>query len=334
MIGVTARRRAAAVGLCIAVFAGCGGGSGELEPLSGGAPTRPSSGETVADPADAFDRPSLQIQVPHLEPRLATLVDPGAAPHQELRLRPASGTVQRIRMRRLHTELTTFQGTDGIPQSNSVSVGPYHHLADTVVVEAGADRFSYDRWLVDYDISDTGRGFENRDLRNEFAATKRTDGIRLVVTDRADVLGFAVLNVVTPDDQPLAQRTLLGDSVLLAALPAEPIGVGATWTIHAVGPSAGYLFDHNATLTLLELHPDRAVVQLEQHSTPRPQAEQTTWINDLQEYTLRAYGTITYRFDLPVPLIDIKIDGVQHAEGARGSRTERTFDHTIVELAD
>lgn len=316
------------------VLAACGGGSADPEPLSGGVPSRPSTGETVADPAAEFDRPPLEIQVPVGEPRAVTLVEQGAAPHQEVRLRPAMGTVQRIKVRRMFTDLVHFQGADGIPKSSSVTIGPYHHVADTVVVNAGADRFSYDRWLVDYDISETGRGFENRDLRAEFAAAERSDGTRLVVNDRHDVLGFAVLNAVVPDDQVLVQRVLLGESVLLTALPAEPIGIGATWTIHAIGPSRGYLFDHNATLTLTELNADRAVVQFEQHSTPRPQAEQNMWIQSLQEYTLKSYGTLTYRFDLPVPLTDIKIDGVEHSEDAQSTRTSRTFEHIVVELPD
>ncbi len=315
----------------LVLLAACGGEPAELEPLAGPAP-RPSTGEAVAEPEVAFDRPPLDLPLLVGEPRAVTLVDAGAAPHSEVRVRPTVGTVQQVRLRQLDGSLITFQSPGQPQQTESVAVGPYESVADTVVLDVTDDGFTYDRWLWTYDISETGRGFENLELREAFTATERSDGVRLLVNNRNDVLGFTVLKPVVPEDQAPTLRTLLTDHILLMALPAEPIGVGAVWTQHAVAPIDDYLFDHNATLTLTELHDDRAVVRFEQVATGRPQEEQSMYIQGLKDYNFRSEGTITFHFDLPVPLYDIKIAGYQLMESQFGNRTAHTSHHIVAEL--
>jgi hypothetical protein len=316
----------------------CGGGT--PSPSIEASPERTPEVTSSADPADELlaGAPEADASATGLAVPRVTLLDAGEAPHRPLRYAFAPGRVEVPAAGTLTaTYATAGTTTSGEPLADR---GPTTVAAPSEVTIVDLDEDGTATVRVDHrggQVTEPG-GLDPEELR---AVEHALDGLGEVwATYRIDDRGF-----VTPvaEDGPDPARRWAGSDVTALArrvpafvqpLPAEPVGVGASWTVTRPTEIAGVLVEQTTTVELLERDGDLLELLVTVRDAGPVGAGSLTASRD-REVTLTALqvdggGNVTARLDRPVPV------GASHgltatfAFAVTDVEGRRTIERTVV----
>jgi hypothetical protein len=268
------------------------------------------------------------------------LVDPGEAPHRELRYDFSSapvGTPVGGTFTATHGATGTGSAGDPLPAGGPTTVEAPTEVTVTEVDDVGVAtvRFTYGRG----EVTDPG-GLSDPELdRLEDAVGGLADAeVTYEVTDRG-------LTTLVGSDLPAvgasgaaADVSVIAERVpaFIQPLPDEPVGTGAVWTVRSTALVGGVPVVHTVTVELLDRDGD--VLELlftiddaegENGATgPGTSAEPGRPL--ASTVALDGGGNVTARLDRPVPLGASKGLTVELVHDALGSEPGAPLERTIV----
>ncbi len=201
------------------------------------------------------DKPQLKLGKQHIE-----VLDAGAEEKRELRYALEVGSVMRLR----HTHEATFsQLIQGVDNKNTISATVE---VDVRVVEARESGYAIEVTVMKVKVGDSDMAWmAHGHLRNIVGET-----LTFSVNDRGviDPASFAGPIANRPD----AVTYLPQPQRLFVPLPAEPIGVGARWTVGQSSGGLGFEEAHTYTIELKAMSEQGFVVgaTLDQAADPQP----------------------------------------------------------------
>ncbi|TXG92757.1 hypothetical protein DW322_15690 [Rhodococcus rhodnii] len=255
------------------------------------------------------------------------LLDPGAEPHATIEVAPADGTSQRIRM-------TTESGVH--QQIGTQPTQDFSSPELTLDLDARTHTEPTGGYRVEMTIADTSSPDETLGRALEDAAGS---GAGLTVAPDGSVTALRLRPA--PDSQDIA-RSAIEQAFYTAvyrmiAFPAEPIGVGAQWTIHQ-NVQSGIALDQTTTATLTALDGDVATVEFSVDQTP----QSPTWTLpgdggtlDVDRYVMQGTGTARVDIGSPLPtLLDVSVGGEQSYSDPAGTTALHQTTTNSVELSE
>jgi hypothetical protein len=288
----------------------CGGGT--PSPSIEASPERTPEVTASVDPTEELleGAPETDTSTAELAAPRVTLLDAGEAPHRPLRYAFAPGRVEVSAAGTLTaTYATTGTTTGGQPLADR---GPTTVAAPSEVTVVDLDEDGTATVRVDHGgghITDPG-GLDPEERRTVEQALDGLEEVR--ATYRIDDRGF-VTPVAEEGPEP-ALRWAGSDVTALARrvpafvqpLPAEPVGVGATWTVTRPTEIAGVLVEQTTVVELLERDGDLLELLVTVQDAG-PVGAGTLTSSDEVEVTLTALevdggGNVTARLDRPVPV--------------------------------
>lgn len=183
------------------------------------------------------------------------LLDDGAAPRQELRLRLTEGDTATAT---LTVDLGVTQSVDGVEQ---VLVAP----AVTQTVHFTVDRVDGDEAEISFVFTDVSVERDGTDLTDAEHLELTVDARRLVgvagtgrIDDRGAVRAFGYDLPADLDPAVAASLDRLESQVtdLIVPLPPEPVGVGARWRVRSTTSLGGAELDQSVTYEITEITGD------------------------------------------------------------------------------
>jgi hypothetical protein len=289
----------------------CGGGRPSPAVDASPAPSAPEV-SSPADPADellgrapASDRPSTELATPRV-----TLLDTGEAPHRPLRYAFAPGRVEVPAAGTLTATYAIAGATAGgepMPDRAPTTIAAPSEVTITELDADGTATISVDHRAGR--VTDPG-GLDGEELRTVEQALDRLEEVR--ATYRIDDRGFVTpVEVEAPDPAPRwggADVTALAHRVpaFVPPLPAEPVGVGATWTVTRPTEIAGVFVDQAVRVELLERDGDLLELLVTVQDAGPTDGGAVTGSEDVEvtfaSLEVDGGGNVTTRLDRPVPV--------------------------------
>jgi len=228
------------------VVALAAGGCGAVEDPTSTAQRTGTTSPTSTTSTEPVARPQVDV------------VDAGAAPRSRLSLTLSEGDSQRSTMTMTMGMQISMNGRKApavdVPAMSMGMVVDITDVSDDGVVSAG---FGYDDVDVDGDTAVA------RELEEKLAVIKGVHGT-LQMTETGE---FIAADLELPDDLDPTMQTTLNSmedqlSSMMVPLPAEPVGVGARWTVHTETQVNGVQASLEAQYRLVEREGDHVVLQV------------------------------------------------------------------------
>jgi hypothetical protein len=282
------RRLALALALLALVAAACGGSDDD-------------DGAGEGDDAAAEEATDAGADIPDPEGVTVELLDPGAEPRQVLRLDPDEGCESRARQRQGQSIDIEIDG-----QSQSVD----QDIEIDIVYrcqEITEDEISLEIEYEDARIA-SGEPSSEEVLRDALESMAGAVG-KGTYDRRGSVLA---LTAPTPDlpgaagaaAEEVSEGLQDEASRLSSPLPAEPVGVGARWTVSSEGTLSGLPYQQTSTFTITSIEGDVVVADtvVEQVFPPGPMDLASGVDARVVEGGMTGRGTTTWDLRQVVPL--------------------------------
>jgi hypothetical protein len=325
----------------LALLPACAGGPTPAPSIES-SPELTPSGPTATSP-EAGDAEVLASEDPSIDPpeedapdrTRVTLVDAGDEPHRELRYDFGDATVDVP----VAATLTTTYGVSGRDEAGDAlpDRAPTTIAAPTEVTVVDVDDEGAATVTFEYgggEVTESG-GLEGAELTavEEALATLADVEATYQVDDRGFV---TLLDAEGPDDgEDATDVTALARRVpaFVQPLPADPVGIGARWTVTTTVELGGLPVVHTVTVELLDRDGDLLellftvddAVPLER---PDPDSATDDRARTISSLSLDGGGNVTTRLDRPVPVgaakgltADLVLELLRDGERTRIDRT-------------
>lgn len=237
-----------------------------------------------------FDPPSMDKEVTMpIAAVVTTVVQPGTAPRSTLRRSYAAGNAQQVT---LHTVHHIEQ------QMNDQAPHDFSPPTVTIPLTAQTGRDGVDLTLGNPTSSDPRLAEQLQSADGSHAGL-----------EMSDVGAITALRMAPKPETPDAARAALEQAFYQAvyqaiAFPADPVGVGAVWTVHQ-RVSHDVPLDQVTTATLTKREGDLLTIQLDVTQTPLAKVwslPSHAGTLDIVDYAMHGTGTITVNLGLPLPV--------------------------------
>lgn len=233
---------------------------------------------------------------------IVELVDAGAEPRTELRLAIADGT-----METMVTDMTQSisQEVDGTPLS-AVTTSVVTETAIAVATVDGG-----------FQLSSEVTGMEAGPEADPAVVAAMEDAaaqmIGLITVATLDERGIVLDQQTSDSGNPTVDQMVDSVAGISAPFPAEPVGVGATWTVTQVLDLAGVLTTQTATYTVVELDGSTLVLDatVAQSVEPDSKLVQGGISLDVLEWTNDGTGRLTIDLTKVTPSSSMTSIGTQ-----------------------
>lgn len=251
-----------------------------------------------------------------------TVLEAGAEPREQLRYHGSSGRTERLLLRlSLANFLETSAGTAG-------GATP---VLDLVMHVGGTYRGSSEG-LWGYPLKFEMIGVNGADglkpeqldaLAKELEPIARTNGVFEIdnrgITRSAEV-------TVPPEASPrlIAMLSNVRTTLLAAALPREPVGIGARWEADRIVTVGGMKVPQTVTYTLLAREVDVLKIGLSMRQSAKPQEfpRLDGTVMSLESYEMNAVGTTVVDLHGFAPLSEVRAQSQLRATVKRGGLAE------------
>ena len=221
--------------------------------------------------ATAQQPPSTQPSAQAGSRPTVKLLTSGVSPRQTLRLTPRPGTTGVIN---LTMNITATQLLDGAETPESPSPGVLMSFA-TTVTEVHGERIGYTFECIRGDLVDDP-GIPPAILDLMRGGIKMVVGLRGtgVISDRAVSLDATVTTVPGMDAALLTHAKAINQLLeqITTPLPAEPVGIGASWEVANTIDQDGVTLNETITCTLAASDGNtvQIVMDIHRHADPQP----------------------------------------------------------------
>ena len=264
------------------------------------------SAEPAATPEPAPER-AWPIEEPALSrvpegPDVVTLETPGAEPRAALRFSPETGRARTVTLD-MTMEVAMTLGNNAIDPSALPTVEV------EMKVTPGAEEDGTTPWAFEV-VRASREPLESASERLKKAMDTAVEGMKaskgslsIDAQGRRGKADYGLPEVPTPGLRPSLSGFQQSFSQLFVVLPAEPVGVGATWSSTSHFELSGVPIEQTATYTLQGRDGDVLTlgVRFEQAATGEAESPAGVALEDTQ-FGGRGSGTLKVRLDSPFPV--------------------------------
>lgn len=276
------------------------------------------SSEQAAPLPETVETTETDVTVP-ISAATVTVEQPGDEPREILAPRPPRGITQQVLLR------TSNQITQKINQQADQD---YSAPGLTIPLTATATDYGVDLAIGDITTPDVALAADLEHAEGSHA------GLLLNATGAVTALRLRPADDAADSVRAALEQAFYQATYTAVSFPAEPIGVGAVWTIRRQVPG-GVPLDQLTTATLVERDGDRLTIDVTVRQTPKTaewNLPNDAGILNIDGYVMQGSGTLTIDLGLPLPVSGIiTIGGDQTYRDPHSATTLRQSTGNVVQ---